>query len=101
MTAALPLVLLQHFTGTLDNWDPAVADPLARDRELILFESAGMGRSTGEVPDTVSGMAEHVLAFAAALGLTQVDEALLPAQRIEPGGRPGLREAARGTHRGS
>ena len=50
--SAPPLVLLQHFTGTLDNWDPAVTDPLAPGREVILFESAGVGRSTGEVPNT-------------------------------------------------
>jgi len=71
--AAPPLVLLQHFTGTLDNWDPAVTDQLARGREVILFESAGLGRSTGEVPTTVPGMAAHFLAFADALGLTQID----------------------------
>jgi pimeloyl-ACP methyl ester carboxylesterase len=71
--AAPPRVCLQHFTGTLDNWDPAVTDPLADGREVILFESAGLGRSTGEVPATVSGMAEHLHAFAEALGLTQVD----------------------------
>ena len=47
--AAPPLLLLQHFTGTLDNWDPAVTDPLASGREVILFESAGVGRSTGRV----------------------------------------------------
>jgi pimeloyl-ACP methyl ester carboxylesterase len=68
-----PLVFLQHFTGTLDNWDPAVTDALARGREVLLFESAGVGRSTGEVPDTIEGMAAHFLAFADALGLTQVD----------------------------
>ncbi len=45
--AGRPLLCLQHFTGTLDNWDPAVTDPLALDREVILFESAGLGRSTG------------------------------------------------------
>ena len=71
--AAPPLVFLQHFTGTLDNWDPAVADGLARGREVILFESAGIGRSTGEVPTTIAGMTEHFLAFADALGLTQID----------------------------
>jgi pimeloyl-ACP methyl ester carboxylesterase len=70
---ARPLVCLQHFTGTLDNWDPAVTDQLARGREVILFESAGVGHSTGEVPDTIRGMADHFVAFAAALGLTQVD----------------------------
>lgn len=71
--AAPPLVCLQHFTGTLDNWDPAVTDALAKSREVILFESAGVGRSTGEVPHTIQGMASHLLAFADALGLTQVD----------------------------
>ena len=58
-----PLLFLQHFTGTLDNWDPAVTDPQASGREVILFESAGVGRSTGKVPGTVVGMAQHVLAF--------------------------------------
>jgi pimeloyl-ACP methyl ester carboxylesterase len=71
--AAPPLVFLQHFTGTLDNWDPAVTDALAKGRDVILFESAGVGRSTGEVPDTIPGMTAHLLAFADALGLTQVD----------------------------
>jgi len=67
------LLCLQHFTGTLDNWDPAVTDPLASGREVILFESAGLGRSTGEVPTSIPGMAAHALAFVDALGLTQVD----------------------------
>lgn len=69
----LPLLFLQHFTGTLDNWDPAVTDPLATGREVILFESAGLGRSTGEVPSTVAGMAEHSMAFLDALGLKTCD----------------------------
>lgn len=68
-----PLLCFQHFTGTLDNWDPAVTDPLAVGREVILFQSAGLGRSTGEVPESVPGMAAHALAFADALGLQQVD----------------------------
>jgi hypothetical protein len=32
-----PLLCLQHFTGTLDNWDPSVTDPLASEREVLLF----------------------------------------------------------------
>ena len=67
--SGLPLLCLQHFTGTLDNWDPAVTDPLALGRELILFESAGLGRSTGQVPENMSGMAGHALAFVDALDL--------------------------------
>jgi pimeloyl-ACP methyl ester carboxylesterase len=68
-----PLLFLQHFTGTLDNWDPAVTDPLASGREVILFESAGLGRSTGKVPDTIAGMAKHALAFLDGLGLGSCD----------------------------
>src|SRR4030095_2040708 len=68
-----PLICLQHFTGTLDNWDPSVTDPLASDREVILFDSAGVGRSTGTVPTTVAGMAMHVLDFIDALCVTSCD----------------------------
>jgi pimeloyl-ACP methyl ester carboxylesterase len=58
-----PLLCLQHFTGTLDNWDPAVTDPLGNGREVILFDNAGVGRSTGKVPTTVADMAAHALQF--------------------------------------
>ena len=70
---AHPLVFLQHFMGTMDNWDPAVTDSLASGREVILFDNAGVGRSTGKVPGTVHGMAAHALAFLDALGLERVD----------------------------
>jgi pimeloyl-ACP methyl ester carboxylesterase len=68
-----PLLCLQHFTGTLDNWDPAVTDPLGDGREVILFDSAGVGRSTGKVPATVAGMAAHALAFLDGLCVTSCD----------------------------
>ena len=68
-----PLLFLQHFTGTLDNWDPSVTDPLAVDHDVILFDNAGVGRSSGEVPKTIDGMAAHVLAFLDALSLNTVD----------------------------
>ena len=68
-----PLLFLQHFTGTLDNWDAAVTDPLASGREVILFDSAGVGRSTGKVPTTVAGMASHALDFVDGLELESCD----------------------------
>src|SRR6266436_771616 len=71
--AGTPLLLLQHFTGTLDNWDPAVTDSLAQGRPVILFESGGIGRSSGNVPETVAGMADQALKFVEALGLIQID----------------------------
>ncbi len=69
----LPLLLLQHFTGTLDNWDPALTDALAGGRELILFDNAGVGRSSGAVPTTVAGMAQHVVTFLDEVGVKTCD----------------------------
>jgi pimeloyl-ACP methyl ester carboxylesterase len=71
--AGLPLLCLQHFTGTLDNWDPAVTDPLASGREVILFDNAGVGRPTGDVPGTIAGMAGHAMAFLDELGIQTCD----------------------------
>ena len=68
-----PLLCLQHLTGTLDNWDPAVTDPLGDGREVILFDSAGIGRSIGKVPTTVAGMAAHALDFLDGLCFTSCD----------------------------
>ncbi|MGA2761323.1 MAG: alpha/beta hydrolase, partial [Candidatus Cybelea sp.] len=68
-----PLLCLQHFTGNLDNWDPAVTDPLAVEHDVILFDSAGVGRSDGTVPNTVGAMAEHALAFLDALNIKTCD----------------------------
>jgi pimeloyl-ACP methyl ester carboxylesterase len=71
--AGLPLVFLQHFTGTLDNWDPAVTDALAADREVILFDNAGVASSSGEVPTTAAAIAADAATFIGALGLTKID----------------------------
>jgi pimeloyl-ACP methyl ester carboxylesterase len=69
----LPLLCLQHFTGTLDNWDPAVTDPLATGREVILFDSAGVGRSSGATPGTVAAMAMHAESLLNGLGVAVCD----------------------------
>ncbi|OYW34742.1 MAG: alpha/beta hydrolase [Rhizobiales bacterium 12-66-7] len=69
----IPLVLLQHFTGTMDAWDPAVVNALALDRPVIAFDNTGVGASSGETPDSVERQAADAEAFIAALGLRQVD----------------------------
>ena len=68
-----PLLLLQHFRGSLDNWDPALLNSFAEDRTVITFDNAGIGFSTGDVPDNVAAMAHHALDFIEALDLRQVD----------------------------
>ena len=72
-TSCLPLLFNQHFAGNLDSWDPAVTDGLAQTREVILFDNAGVGLSSGEVPHTFAEMATNALAFVDALGLTEID----------------------------
>jgi|SRR5579884_481815 len=71
--SALPLLFLQHFMGTLDNWDPAVTDALAEGREVLLFDNAGVGRSSGTVPETVAGMAKHAQALLDGLAIKSCD----------------------------
>src|SRR5258707_8783782 len=71
--AGVPLVFNQHFTGTMDHWDPAVTDGFARDREVILFNNAGISSSSGEVPTRIEKMGANAVAFIKALGLTKVD----------------------------
>ncbi len=68
-----PLVLLQHFRGNLDNWDPALVDALAADRRVVTFDNAGVGGSTGSTPSTVAQMAHDALAFLDAMELDRVD----------------------------
>ncbi|HLA73288.1 MAG TPA: alpha/beta hydrolase [Steroidobacteraceae bacterium] len=70
---SVPIVFNQHYTGTMDYWDPAVTDGLARDREVILFNNAGVSSSTGEVPTTFEEMGANAVAFIRALGLNQTD----------------------------
>ena len=72
-TGGTPIVFNQHYTGTMDYWDPAVTDGLARDREVILFNNAGVSSSSGEVPATFEEMGANAVAFSRALGLTNMD----------------------------
>jgi pimeloyl-ACP methyl ester carboxylesterase len=69
----VPLLLLTHFRGNLDNWDPALVDALAGDRRTVAFDNTGVGASGGSTPGTVAQMARDALAFVDALDLEQVD----------------------------
>jgi len=69
----IPLVLLQHFTGHMDSWDPAVVNGLGKGRPVIVFDNTGVGQSSGATPDNVAQMTEDAARFISALGLTKPD----------------------------
>jgi pimeloyl-ACP methyl ester carboxylesterase len=68
-----PLLLMQHFRGGMDHWDPAVTDGFAASRPVILFDNAGVAGSSGSTPDTIEAMAGHAADFVRALKLSQID----------------------------
>src|SRR5882762_5795688 len=70
---APPLLFVMHVTGTMDHWDPALTDGFAQDREVILFNNAGISSSRGEVPTSIEEMAQHAAAFVDTLGIKKLD----------------------------
>ncbi len=68
-----PLLCLQHFTGTLDNWDPIIINGLAGERPVITIDNAGIGNSGGTTPDNVQDMAKTAIKIISALGIKKCD----------------------------
>src|SRR6201997_708371 len=66
-TGTVPLVLLQHFRGNLENWDPQLIGALASHRSVVTFDNVGVGATTGTTPNTIEQMARDAIAFIAAL----------------------------------
>jgi len=69
----IPLVLCHRFRGTMDDWDPALIDALARERHVILFDNVGIGLSTGAVLPSIKGMADRAAQFITVMGFGTVD----------------------------
>jgi pimeloyl-ACP methyl ester carboxylesterase len=69
----VPLVLLQHFRGNLDNWDPALVDALAADRRVVTFDNVGVAATTGRTPSTIEAMAHDAIAFLDAMSFDRID----------------------------
>jgi pimeloyl-ACP methyl ester carboxylesterase len=72
-SGGVPLVFNMHFMGTMDHWDPAVTDGVAKQREVILFNNAGVSSSSGDVPGSIAEMGANATAFIKALMLKQAD----------------------------
>ena len=72
-TGGIPVVFFVHLAANLDNWDPRIIDPIAKDRHVITFDNRGVGASTGQVPDSVEAMADDAYTFIRALGYDTID----------------------------
>src|SRR5205809_5826348 len=69
----IPVIFFVHLAANLDNWDPRIIDPIARNRHVITFDNRGVGASSGQVPDTVEAMAGDAYTFITPLEFSNVD----------------------------
>lgn len=69
----IPLVLLPGLGGSMDDWDPAVTDGLAKQYKVILFDNKGVASSKGNTPDTIQEMADDAIDFIQALHFSKVN----------------------------
>lgn len=69
----VPVVLFTHLAATLDNWDPRIVDPIARERHVIAFDQRGVGASTGRVARTIEEAARHAHELITAIGHETID----------------------------
>jgi pimeloyl-ACP methyl ester carboxylesterase len=69
----VPVIFFVHLAATLDNWDPRIVDPIAKEHHVIAFDNRGVGASSGQVPDNVEAMADDAYTFIRALGFDTVD----------------------------
>jgi pimeloyl-ACP methyl ester carboxylesterase len=69
----VPVIFFVHLAATLDNWDPRIIDPIAKNHHVVAFDNRGVGASTGQVPDTVEAMADDAYTFVKALGFSKID----------------------------
>ena len=72
-TTGIPVVFFTHLAATLDNWDPRIIEPIAKNRHVITFDQRGVGASTGQVPDSIEAMADDAYTFIKALGFDTID----------------------------
>jgi pimeloyl-ACP methyl ester carboxylesterase len=71
--SGVPLLLLNRFRGTMDDWDPALIDSIAAERTVLMFDQPGFSRSSGTAPDSLRAFAASAARFTSALAHRQVD----------------------------
>jgi pimeloyl-ACP methyl ester carboxylesterase len=65
-----PLLLIMGFSGSMDYWPPSFIDALAAHHTVVVFDNAGVGRTSAlNSPLTITAMANQTSALIAALRL--------------------------------
>ncbi len=68
-----PLVFFIHFVATMDDWDPALINPLAEKYPILLLDNKGVGGSGGTVPTSVEEMGDDAAKLIQALGYKKIN----------------------------
>lgn len=57
----------------MDFWDPMLLLGLSEEHWVIIFDPAGVGRSSGTVAHTIQGWADNLIAFVEAVKISKID----------------------------
>ena len=68
------LVMIAGWSETMEGWDPLLVNALAQHHRVVIFDSAGIGRTQSLLaPLTIDAMADQTAALIDALGLGRPD----------------------------
>ncbi|GJD03266.1 Alpha beta fold family [Colletotrichum higginsianum IMI 349063] len=71
--STFPLLYINHLRGSMDTIDPLLMNSIARNREVIVYDSFGIGHSEGTVPPSTDTMASIAAKLLSALGISKAD----------------------------
>ena len=69
----VPLFYINHLRGAMDVLDPLLFNTIAKNREVIIYDSTGVGHSEGSIPNSIEGMAEIAVKFLASINVAKAD----------------------------
>lgn len=69
----VPLVYINHLRGSMDTIDPLFVNSIAKNREIIVYDSFGIGHSEGTVPNSIEEMADIAVKFLKTINVNLVD----------------------------
>ena len=71
--AGNPIIMFTRLRGTIDTWDPAFVDALAKGRRVIMVDYPGVGYSEGKLAPDMVAVADTMAEFAKAIDVRKFD----------------------------